>query len=91
VCDNPKLHVSGVKGLFSKFGPCRFCGVKLNQNKYKGLWDLRAHERTEHPEEFKWECPSCKKTFTEEAAMATCQESHKETLETYQCGLCLLK
>jgi len=88
VCDNQKLYVKGVKGLASKFGPCRFCGVKL---KDKGLWGLRNHERSAHPEEFKWECPSCKKTFTEEVAMATCEETHKEHLESYQCGLCILK
>jgi len=86
VCDNPRLVIKGVKGLVTKFGPCRFCGVKV-----KGLWGLRNHERTEHPEEFKWECPSCQKTFTEEIAISTCEGSHKETLETYQCGLCVLK
>jgi len=91
VCDNPKLHEKGVKGLMSKFGPCRYCGVKLTKEKDKGLWGLRNHERSEHPEEFKWECPSCKNTLTEEVAMATCEETHKENLETYQCGLCVLK
>jgi len=86
VCDNPPLVIKGVKGLVTKFGPCQFCGVKV-----KGLWGLRSHERSEHPEEFKWECPSCKKTFTEEVAMTTCEDSHKEQLETFQCGLCVLK
>jgi len=91
VCDNPKLHVKGVKGLVSKFGPCRYCGVKLYKGKDKGIWGLRNQERTEHPEEFKRECTSCKRTFTEEVAMATCEESHKEHLERYKCGLCILK
>jgi len=71
-------------------GPCRYCGVKLYKGKDKGLWGLRNHERSEHPEEFKWECPSCKKTFTEEVAMATCEASHKENMESYQCGLCCI-
>jgi len=32
VCDNPKLHETGVKGLMSQFIPCRFCGVKLTKD-----------------------------------------------------------
>jgi len=35
VCDNPKLHVKGVRGLVSNFGPCRFCGIKIKLSKGK--------------------------------------------------------
>jgi len=73
------------------FGPCKFCEVKVKDVKITGLWGLITHETSVHSE-FKWECPSCKNTFAEEqeGAMATCEESLKEHMETYQCDLRVL-
>jgi hypothetical protein len=67
--------------------PCDYCGEEFSSWHYKN-----NHERSEHPEQFNFDCPSCDKSLKSKRGLRTHhKQSHDESLvQTYEisCGEC---
>jgi len=86
-CDNPPIPKDVTRLRRLKLYPCRFCGSSIRG----GLFNLRIHERKEHPEKFVHLCPHphCGESFMEVNELLTCQETHKTPNgEPFKCFVC---